>query len=165
MNISSHSNKDGVASLTWPDPHWAIGGYPNPNLSVPQSTHLDLTSAPGYTSNAEWPGSYIPDFDFNATNVWALSLDPTFANLPEVDFTNPVRVNILGRRLGLTLLCHRMFLISCCVRPFLASATIFRIHQMRIQSPLQCKIRGLPAATGWRPGLASPCHRLRRNNT
>jgi hypothetical protein len=165
MNNPFYSNED--ASSTWPDPHWAMGGYPYyPNLSVPQTTHPDLTFAPGYTSNAGWPGSYAPEF--NATNVSAFSPAPAYANLPtQVDFTNPVSVDILERRHGLTLLCHRMFLIlgpcRSCVRSFLASATILRIHQMRIQSPLQCKIRGLPAATGWRPALAmdrSPCHRL-----
>ncbi len=34
--------------------------------------------------------------------------------------------------------------------PFLASATILRIHRMRIQSPLRREFRGLPGATGGR---------------
>jgi hypothetical protein len=174
MNNSSYTNKNGVASSTWPDPRWATGAYPYyPNPSVPQSIHPDLTSAPGYTSNAEWPESYVPDFDFNAKNVSAFSPAPTLANLKtEEEFTNPVSVNILERRHGLTLLCHRMLMIlgSCCpcVRSLLASATILRIHQIRTQSQLQCKICGFPAATGWQPALArdrSHCHRLGGCNT
>ena len=138
MNDSSYSNKDGVASSTWPDPQWAMEGYPYyPDLSVPQSTHHSLISAPGYTSNAGWPESYIPDF--NATHVSAFA--PTFANLPtQVDFTHPVSVNVLERRHGLTLLSHRMFLILISCKPHvcsvLASATILCIHQIKLP-PMQ----------------------------
>ena len=110
MSDSYYPNKDGVASFSWPDPHWAVGGYPyHQHLSVPQSTHPELISAPGYASNVGWPGSYhVPDL--NATNDGTFSLAPTiemgaFANLPtQVDFTNPVSVNMLERRHGLTLL-------------------------------------------------------------
>ena len=141
-NSDSYSNTDYVAPATWPIPLWAMGDYPYYlHSSVPQSTYPGLVSAPGHPSTA---GSYIPDF--KATDDVAFSLPPTtemgaFANLPtQVDSTNPVSVNVLGRRHGLTILCHRMFLIlGLCwpyVCPFLASATFLRIHQIRIQSPL-----------------------------
>jgi len=68
-NSDSYSNKDDVASATWPDPLSAMGDYPNyPYLSVPQSTHPDLL----YPSTT-WP--YAPDF--NAADDAAFSLAPT----------------------------------------------------------------------------------------
>jgi hypothetical protein len=78
------------------------------------------------------------------------------ANLQaQVDFTNPVSVNELERRHGLTLLCHRMLLILLIlgsrwhyVCSLLVFATILCIHQMRIQSPLRCEFPGLRTATG-----------------
>lgn len=172
-NPDSYSNKDNIASATWSDPLWAMGDYLYPYLSVPQSTHPDPVSAPEYPSTAR---SYVPDF--NAANDAAFSLAPTiemgaFSNLPtQVNSTNPVSDKVLECRHRLTLLCHRMVLIlgSCWpyVCSFLASATILRIHRMRIQSRLQCEFRGLPAATGWRPvfdRVCSPCHQLGVHNT
>ena len=90
----SYSNKDDVASATWPD-HWAMGDYLYPNISVPQSTYPDPVLG-GYPSTA---GSYIPNF--NAADDAAFSLAPTtemeeFANLPIQadfrDFTNQVSI-------------------------------------------------------------------------
>jgi hypothetical protein len=78
-NSDFYSNKCDVASATWPDP------------LVPQGTHLDLVSDPGYPSTT---GSYVPDF--NAAGDAAFSLAPTtemgaFANLStQFDITNQV---------------------------------------------------------------------------
>ena len=54
-NSEFYTNKDGIASATWPDP---VGDYPHP--SVPQGTHPDLVSAPECPSTA---GSYVPDLN------------------------------------------------------------------------------------------------------
>jgi hypothetical protein len=103
MNYSQYSNKDVAASATWPDPLWATGNQSY--TSVPQSTHPDLISTPGYLSTAgpcvgssTWTDPAVPQ---NVLDPWSM---PT--------------------------LC--MFL-------FFASATILRIHRIRIQSSrLQC---------------------------
>ena len=79
-NSDSYSNKDGVSSVTWPISLGATGDYPYPYLSVPQSTHPGLVSAPGSSTAT----SYVPDF--NVADDEAFSFAPTtemgaFANL------------------------------------------------------------------------------------
>ena len=64
----------------------AVGDYPY--ISVPQSTHPDFISTPGYPAPAE---PYVPNF--NATNYAAFTLPPatgmgTYTNpsLTQVDY-------------------------------------------------------------------------------
>jgi hypothetical protein len=97
-NSESYSNKDDLASATWPNPLWAMGDYPyHPYPSVPQSTHLDLVSDPGYPSTA---GTYVPDF--NVANDAAFSLAPAtemgaFADLlTQLDSINQVSNQRVG---------------------------------------------------------------------
>jgi hypothetical protein len=177
MNSSeSYSNKDDLALATPPDPVWAIGDYPyHPYPSVPQSTHLDLVSDPGYPSTT---GSYVPDF--NAAGDAAFSLTPTtkmeaFVNLPtQLDFTNQVS----NQCVGTSTLTYRavpqnvldpwsmpapcMFLSRICYDP--------SYSPMWIQSFLRRESRGRPAAAGWRPllpvdGGHSACRLLGGRNT
>jgi hypothetical protein len=92
MNTSeSHSNKDELTSAIWPSPLWAMGDASYPYSPVPQSTHPDLVSGPGYPSTA---GTYLPGF--NAAEDGAPSVAPTpemgaFADLlTQLDGTDQV---------------------------------------------------------------------------
>jgi hypothetical protein len=97
MNYSeSYSKKDDVASTTRPDPPWATGNYSH--TLVPQSTHPDLISTPGYVPTVR---PYIPNF--NATDNAAFTLTPTTEmemsmNLltTQVDFTSKVSCQCVG---------------------------------------------------------------------
>jgi hypothetical protein len=93
MNTFEYSNtntddvQDHVTSAPWPDSLWAMG---DSYTSVPQSTHPDLISTPGYLSTA------VPDL--NATDYAAFTLAPTtemmgmFTNLKttQVDYAHQV---------------------------------------------------------------------------
>jgi hypothetical protein len=95
----NYSEED-VASVTWPDPLWAMGDYPYSNLSVPQGTYPDLESA-SYTLTA---GS-VPDL--NAANDAAYLLAPpqemgAFPNLStQADSTNQVSSICVGTSMDL----------------------------------------------------------------
>jgi hypothetical protein len=85
-NTNTDDVQDHVASTPWPNSPWAMGD--DSSTSVPQSTHRDLTSTPGYLSTV---GQRIPDL--NATGYAAFTLAPTtemgmFTNLPttQVDY-------------------------------------------------------------------------------
>jgi hypothetical protein len=148
-NSTSYSNKDDLASATWPGPLWAMGDHPYyPYPSVPQSTN------PDYPSIA---GSYVPGF--NAADDAALSLVPTtemgvYASPPtELDFTNLVS----NQCVGTSTLAYPavpqyaldpwlmptpcMFLSRICYNP--------SYSPMRIQSFLRRESRGQPATAGW----------------
>jgi hypothetical protein len=67
----SYSEED-IASVTWPDPLWAMGDYPYSNLSVPQGTYPDLESASGYRYT--FTAGSVPGL--NAADDAAFSLAP-----------------------------------------------------------------------------------------
>jgi hypothetical protein len=99
MNYTeSDSNRDDLASATWPGPLWVMGDYPHhPYPPVPQNIHPDSVSDPGYPSTS---GTYVPGL--NAANDAALTFAPTsemgsLADLPtQLDFTNLVSDQCVG---------------------------------------------------------------------
>jgi hypothetical protein len=154
-NSDFYPNKDNATSATWPDLLSATGDYPYyPDLSVPQSTHLDLVSDPGYPSTT---GSYVPDF--NVADDAAFSLAPTtemgaFTNLlTQLDFTIQVSDQCVGTPTSTYLAVPQnvldpwlmptpcMILSRICYDP--------SYSPMRTQSFLRREFRGRPAAAGW----------------
>ena len=131
-NSDSYTNKEYVTSSSWPDPVCAMGDYPSyPHLSVPQSTQLDLLSAPGDPPTA---GTHIPDF--NAADDAEFSLAPelrAFADLiARLDYINQASDQSVESSTLTYLWCHRLVLIlgpcQAYVRTFLESALILHIH-------------------------------------
>ena len=151
-NSESYSNKDDVSSATWPIPLCATGDYPYAYLSVPQSTHPDLVSAPGSSTAT----SYVPDF--NAAYDAAFSLIPTtemgtLANMvSQSDFTNLVSNQCVASSTSTYPVVAQnvldtwpmqdpcMFLSRVCYDP--------SYPPICIQS-VQREFRGLPTAAGW----------------
>jgi hypothetical protein len=87
-NTNTDDVQDDLASAPWPESPWATQDYSY--TLVPQSTHPDLISTPGYLPTA---GPYVP----NATDYAAFALGPTtgmgmFTNLPttQVDYAYQV---------------------------------------------------------------------------
>jgi len=92
-NPEFYSNSDDVTSAPWPNPPdpWAMGDYSY--TSVPQSTHPDFTSTPGYLSTAGGP--YVPDFNAADDAAFTLALMTDSETGP---FTNlPTRVDCAYR--------------------------------------------------------------------
>ena|SRR6267154_3409774 len=89
-NTNTDDVQDYVASAPWPDSPWATG---DSYTSVPQSTHPDLISNPGYLSTAD---PFVPEL--NATDFGAFTLAPTtemgmFTNLQTTQLDYPYQVS------------------------------------------------------------------------